>query len=129
MKQVFVGSYYLGKEYVDLILREDTGGEYYSAPEKQRPARIKIGADYDKWDDVFTALLHESMELVLDKIKARYNATFDFSNDHGSYLFVFRHDEFSDAVGRVADFLSTCLPDVEKGWKKWGKSRKKRKVG
>jgi hypothetical protein len=118
MKQIIVGNYYCGYESVELVLRDDTGGEYFITPERGHIARIKIGADYVEWQEVVSVLLHEAMELVCDRLKARYQPTCNLSGDHGQYWFLLSHADFSDACGRVAEFISACLPDLAKAWKK-----------
>ena len=121
MKQKRLNTYYIGHDQVELILRDGTGGEYYLMPEKGRIARIKIGADYKYWWEVVTVLLHEAFELILDKMYCRYSKTQTWCRDDSNYLFVFTHQEFSEATGRVSDFVTDALPDLSKEWKKWKK--------
>ena len=123
MKQKIVGSYLLGDEYVELVMREDTGGEFYLTPEDGHIARIKVGADYESWDDVVRTLLHEALELAAARIGARYYPQDDHGGDTHNYLFVMSHGDFSDACGRVAMFLVSALPDVSGAWKKWAKQK------
>jgi hypothetical protein len=119
MKQVIVGVYYLGDEQVEIVLREDTGGEFYSLPEKGKVPRIKLGADYKDWDMVVRCLLHEVMEMVMFRNRCRYNISGDYSADHSAYMFLMNHTEFSDMCGKLAEFLVKCLPDLATAWKKW----------
>jgi hypothetical protein len=124
VKQTLVGSYILGHEYVDLILREGEGGCFYETPEVGKPARIKIGAEHEQWVEILSVLLHETMELCLDRMKRRYDATQDCGQDHSSYLFVFTHPELSDAMNRVAEYLNGCQEDLRKAWGKWKEEAK-----
>ena len=119
MKQKIVGTYRLGGEYVELVLREGTGGEFYYTPSPAHISRIKIGADYDEWRDIVLVFLHESMELALSRIKCRYSKIDDFGEDLHGYLFIMRHEDFSDACGRVADFTVGALPVLALAWKAW----------
>ena len=124
MKQVIVGTYEMGHECVELVIREDMGGEYYTIPEKGHVARIKIGVDYKRWDEVVAVLLHEAMEFQADRHLARFRPTQDLSGDQHWYLFVLTHEQFSDCCAKVAEFLTVCLPELATAWKKWNKKRK-----
>lgn len=124
MRQRIVGSYLLGDEYVELVLREDTGGEFYLTPEDGHIARIKIGAGYLAWPDVVRTLLHEAMELALARIKVRFYPEDDHGGDTHNYLFILSHGDYSDACGRVAVFLVAALPDLSAAWKVWGRAEK-----
>lgn len=124
MKQKIVGSYLLGNEYVELVLREDTGGEFYLTPEDGHIARIKVGADYPDWGDVVRTLLHEAMELATARIKVRYFPQDDHGGDTHNYLFVMSHGDYADVCGRVAGFLVAALPDLAGAWKVWKRGSK-----
>ncbi len=121
MKQVIVGTYYFGREQVELILREDTGGEFYVTPEKGKIPRIKIGADETEWSDIVAVLLHEASEMIYDRLRARYELSDDTARDHSAYMFMLSHVTFSEACARVADFISVALPDLKKAWEEWDK--------
>ena len=120
MKQKIIGTYSCGVEEVQLVLREGTGGEFWTMPEKGCIARIKVGANME-WPEVMSALLHEALELQMHRIGCRFDPTGDCGRDHSSYLFVMTHPQFSNVVGRAAQFASAALPDLAKAWKKWGK--------
>lgn len=122
MKQVIVGTYEMGYEQVELVIREDTGGEFYVIPEKGSVPRIKIGADYSEWKDVVTTLLHEAFELVFDRLNCRYSPSNEITRDHSAYMFTFPHLVFSEACARVADFVTDALPDLAREWEKWKQS-------
>ena len=124
MKQKIVGSYYVGSESVQLVLRRGDGGEFYNTPEKGSVPRIKVGADEQDWIMVRTSLLHEITELMMDRLKCRFLPTNDFSNSHSAYLFVIDHTNFSDVCYRVSEFLDVAIPDTKKAWKKWNKKNK-----
>jgi hypothetical protein len=121
MKQKTVGVYELGWEQVELVLREDTGGEFYFIPETGKNAipRIKIGADYGYWKEVVNVVLHEAMEFALSRLGCRYNPSEDISRDHAAYLFSFCHTTYSQACAMVAEFLAACLPDLAREWENW----------
>ncbi len=121
MKQKIIGEYPLGSEYVQIVLREGNGGEFYAMPEHGHIARIKIGADYDTWEEVVSVLIHEVREMIYYRLRCRYEPNNDYSEDHGSYLFVLNHAQFSDACRREAQFLVACLPDISKVWRAWRK--------
>lgn len=123
MKASRVGSYGLGPQSVDLYLREDDGGEFYVIPEAGKTPRIVVGADYDSWYRVVEVAHHEAMELAMTMIGARYQPAPDNGNDHGSYVFVMTHAQFSEASARTAQFLAASLPDLSRAWAKWRKGK------
>jgi hypothetical protein len=88
MKQRIVGTYYMGSEQAQLVLREGTGGEFFTCPEVGSVPRIKIGADQSRWSDVVSLLLHEVIEFQMLRNFARYSPCGFFGNDHAEYLFV-----------------------------------------
>ena len=123
MKQKIVGSYLCGFESVELILKEGYGGEIFFV-EKGFVARMKLGGDQD-WQDCFASLLHETLELVFDRIKCRFNPCNDMSRSTASFLFVADHNAFSDVCAKAAEFVDGCLPDLKKAYKDWNKKEKK----
>lgn len=123
MKQTIVGSYYLGPESVQLVLREGTGGEFWSAPEKGACARIKVGADCSQWSRVVEVLLHEAMELAMMRIGARFEPAPDYAAGHDSYLFMMDHPKFTEAAARAGGMMADSLPDLAKAWNKWRKKK------
>jgi len=127
MKQKIVGSFPVGVEYCELVFREGTGGEFYVMPEPGHIPRIKVGADQDEWDAIVVVILHEALELILSRLKCRYETSDDQARDMYDYLFIAQHKNFSDACVRLADFLVPALPATEKAWKAWKQESKEEK--
>ncbi len=123
LRQVVVGTFYVGHEQVQLVLREGDGGEFWVTPERGSLPRIKIGAD-GEWKQVITRLLHEVLEFVLARSHARFEPSEDLSRDHAAYLFVLDHPTFSDWCARVSDFLSDAVPKLSAAWAEWKRPRK-----
>lgn len=122
MKQVFIGVVQLGHEQVDVYLREGTGGEFYTVPEKGRLPRIKVGAD-QCWKDVISVLSHEAMEFSMMRTECRFTPGSDFARDHAGYLFVMNHTQFSEANARTAWFLADAIPAAGAAYRKWKKKK------
>jgi len=118
MKQKVIGSYLIGGEYAELVLREGTGGEFYLTPEEGHIPRIKVGADYSDWQDVLGVLIHEAVEMALARVKCRYTPEDDFGDDHLGFLFVVEHKDFSDACSRAGMFIAAAQDDLRREWKK-----------
>lgn len=116
-KQKIIGNYHMGFEQVQVVLREGDGGEFYGCPGNGNSARIKIGGDYDNWQDVVRVLLHEAFELAMFRNNARYEITGDVGKDSGAYTFLFTHPEFSNICGKVSELICECLPELAKQWK------------
>lgn len=123
MKQKIVGTYVCGFRYVDIILRSGDGAEYYALPEKGKPVRITIGADVS-WEYIVRSFLHEAFEMCLDYLHDRYTPWQDMGQDHGQYLFVCNHIDFSDVCGSVAELAVRALPDLATAAKQWKRANK-----
>lgn len=124
LRQKTVGIYCIGSEQVQIVLREGTGGDFYTVPERGGVPRIKIGADYGNWGSVLSALIHEATEFMMVRARCRFDPADDLGRDHSAYVFVMNHPQFSDTCARVADLLANCLPDVSREWKKWNAAKK-----
>ncbi|MHB8053683.1 MAG: hypothetical protein ACYDH3_00300 [Candidatus Aminicenantales bacterium] len=124
MKQKIVGTFPLGLEYCELVLREGTGGEFYVMPEEGHVPRIKVGADHDEWGEVAEVILHEAMELALARIKCRFYVSDACGDDMHNYLFVAQHKDFSDACARTMWFLLKAIPEALEAWKAWKQAEK-----
>lgn len=123
MKQVIVGLFQFGYETVEIVLRDGTGGEFYSCPEMGRSPRIKVGAD-GKWGDVVRILLHELLELAMFRQGCRYEVSGDVGQDMGAYVFMFTHAQFSNIQARAAEAIVLSLPAVSTAWRKWRRGKK-----
>jgi hypothetical protein len=124
MRQKIVGTYRLGHEMVQVILREGTGGDCYPLPGDINHARIKVGADYEMWQEIVGVFLHEAEELVASTLLYRWEQTNTDAGDHESLLFVMTHPQFSEVCARCGMLLADCLPDLGTAWKQWRKDAK-----
>lgn len=127
MKQVIVGVYECGYEQLQLVLREGTGGEFYTVPEKGSLPRIKVGAqDPNQWRHVVATLLHEVFEWTMFRGGVRYNPDNRVSPlSQADYLFVMTHEQFQDCCAKSAEFMTKALPDLAKAYDKWHKTKSK----
>lgn len=122
--QIKVGTYDLGREYVDLIaLPQETGGYYYFQPEEGRVGRLKIGIDWHNWWEVVSILLHEVTEYALHKQNLAYAKCGATSYASDCRWFMFNHQEFSETTANVAYFLTKALPDLAKVWNAHAKKK------
>ena len=124
MRQKIVGVYDIGFEQVQLVAREDLGGEFYTVPEHGKIARIKIGMDHEIWSQVVSVMLHESFEFLTVRAGARFSPSNEMRRDHTSYLFNFGHTQFTEICAKQAEFLAAALPDLAREWKKWRRAKK-----
>lgn len=127
MKQKIVGSYYIGSTSAQVVLREGNGAELYLQPEKGAVPRMKLGADV-KWWELLDALMHESLEMQFCLLQCRFLESGKVCRDLGSFLFVFTHDQFTEACGRSAAFIDDALADVKKAWQAWHKKPAKKRA-
>ena len=117
MKPQVVGDYEIGYECVRLVLRDGTGAEFYRLSDDVTLPTIVIGADQAAWRHVVARLLHESFELVYDRLGCRFYPSDDLANNSAAHVFMFDHQRFADCCAKVADFLAAALPDLQKAWK------------
>lgn len=109
-----IGKYYSGSVKLKLQIRDGVGGEYYNDP-----PTISVGADHNTWWLIVNTLLHEVLEYNLSKLDCRHQSTEHLGRDHGDYLFIMNHPQYTEAVARSADFIAACLPDLSKAWRKY----------
>lgn len=121
MKMAIVGTYEFGYERVQIVLREDDGGEFFAVPGDIDCPRIKIGADQTEWCDVVRVLMHEAMEFAFFRAGVRYSPSEDLSRNHAAYMFILDHQQLATAAAGVAELVTNCLPDLKKAWKAWKK--------
>lgn len=129
MKEVYVGTYEIGYEQVRVVLADMTGGSFNALPGKGEITRIRVGADYTRWDDVISVFLHEAFELVAWRIGCRYENSNSLGRDLAGFLFMFDHPQFNNICSKVAELMAPALPDLLAAWKKWQVEVKKKKKG
>jgi len=112
MKQITVGTYKMGYEKIELVIREGLGGEFYFLPGDINYPRIKIGADQDDFWRIIDVLIHELSEFASARLGCRYNPEDTVGKDHHAYTFI-----MSNAM--IADFICRAWSDIEKAWKLW----------
>lgn len=121
MRQKIVGTYRLGGQMVQVVLRKGAGGKCYPMPGDIPYPRIEVGADQETWAEVVAVAMHEAAELVCSYLHYRYEPTNMDGNDLLSLVFIMTHPQFSELCARVGMFLAACLPDLAKAWKEWKK--------
>ena len=126
-KQEVVGVVDIGYEQCQLVAREGTGGEFYFIPEKGIVPRIKIGIQYNNFDEVITCLLHEALEFSLYRIHGRFAPSEDLAKNHASYQFCFDHNQFTEARAATAEFITVAMPELAKIYNQWKNEQKKKK--
>ena len=116
MKPQIIGDYEIGYEYVRLVLRDGTGADFYRLSDDVTIPTIVVGADEANWTRVVTRLLHESFELVLDRLGCRFYPSGDLAENAAAWVFMLDHQQFADCCAKVADFVAVALPDLKKAW-------------
>ena len=117
MKSQVIGDDEIGYECVRLVLRDGCGAEFYRLSDDVTMPTIVVGADEGNWQHIVARLLHESFELVSDRLGCRFYPSGDLANNSSGYVFVLDHQRFADCCAKVADFLAVALPDLAKAWK------------
>lgn len=126
MKQKIVGVFEIGWEQVQLVLREGTGGEFYTVPEPGSIPRIKVGAQdrASEWGLCLAVLLHEVLEFSMFRAGGRFSPD-DRVNpkSHADYLFVMDHEKFQAICAKSAEFLVKAVPALSAAFNEWHKPK------
>lgn len=113
-----IGNHQLGQRNVDIYVDGVTPGGYFSmSPPGGGPARITIGLDQTHWSMVMSVLVHESMELSLAALGARYVPQPEWANNSASYQFMMDHQVFAEACAHVGYLVTQVAPDLSKAYK------------
>ena len=121
MKPRCLGDYEIGYESVSLYVRDGPGAEFYRQTKDANCPVIYVGLETASWKEVVTELLHEALELTLDRLHCRLYSSRNLAGDTGAYVFVFDHPQFSACCADVGEFLADALPDLETEWIAWNK--------
>jgi hypothetical protein len=130
--KIEVGVFPLGYDHVKLFaVPESMSGSVDFLPENKGITEIFVGIGCP-WTEAVSILLHEAYEKVLIDLNTRYKLRPSFSGESSDYSFFMSHNQLSEAHERVGEFLTKCLPDFSKTWKKSKKEylareRKKKK--
>lgn len=118
-----LGVFEIGYEKVALYTREGWGGGFTFCHEDEDATVMEVGIGYTDFKDVFTVLLHETMEFVFARCGGRYSPSEDIGRDHSAYLFCFNHPSFSDCCARASEFIESAREPLRKEWIATGKGK------
>ena len=118
MTPKIIGSFPLGHEYIDIAAHNGYDGEFQSHAGKGKCARISVGISHKNWHKVVDVLLHELMEYAMWRDGLRYDPDDDVAQDAGAYLFVMRHDQFSNAIAKVGMAAASSHDELKKEWER-----------
>ena len=117
--QLYIGTFLLGYEHVSLFAWVgETGGAFSFCPDERHPARIKVGLEYDSWQECVSVLLHEVFEFSMARHRVRYERSGKYNHDHSDYLFCFDHPQFSSICSDAGGFITQALPKLATAYKK-----------
>ena len=106
----------------------DTGGNFSYPQPGCDTAVIRIGLKYAAFGGVSEVILHELFEFALTTMRLRYHNDDDLTlgKTSNGALFLFNHDEMSEAVGRVNAAYVDIVRIVRPMWAKAMRERSKR---
>lgn len=117
--QIKIGTYPMGHINVDLLAWPYcTGGEFYFCPDSESKPRIRLGLDYEIWDECLATLLHEVFEFAMAMNNCRFKLSGKLNGDHADYRFFMDHCEFGNICSCAAMFLQRALPDTATAFRK-----------
>lgn len=111
-----LGQFELGYESVQLVARDDTGGEFHLCSPRTNTGVITIGVDQDDFESVVAVLMHEAVEFSIARRGCRFLDSNDMGEDHAGYLFVMNHPQFSDIIAKSASFILPAIPLLRTVW-------------
>jgi hypothetical protein len=123
MWQKIVGTYRLGDEMVQLVLREGGGADFYERPGDIPYPRMKVGADQPAVGWLMDSVMHEAQERSMAVMRLRFQRTDSYYVDSTAWIFVLTHEEFTESCHRAGMFLGECLPDLRRAWAAWKKQK------
>lgn len=106
-----LGWFELGGRKVHVTYDSKESGGHFTAH------AITVGGASGDWGHVVGIACHEAMEKACADMELRYVPSHDEASASDGFLFVMRHDQFSEAVARVGWFLSAILPPLGKAFK------------
>lgn len=112
-----IGRWLCGREYLQLNVRNDDGGEFWNTPTEGGIAKATIGLDCGEWPNCVSVLLHEVLEFSLNRIRARYLLTNQVAYGHDTYVFMFDHPTFTEATAMVGEYVAMAIPELEQAFK------------
>jgi hypothetical protein len=127
MKQKLVGTYWLDDFCVRLFLREgEDGAEFDTCPKKGETMRLRIGADYTRFDYVTGLLMHETLEALLAMGNHRFQCSSNRSWSGDRYIFHLDHAQFAEIAAKAGEFFHDCFADFKKAWYSWKRDSTKK---
>ncbi len=103
----------------------EIGGSFWLLSPNDTTYSIEIGIDEEREQTIYTALLHEILELSLTLQGKRLVPTIMLNPGHDKYVFNFTHTEFSEYIFCVSEFMLSAWPVVRKCWMDYQKKNKK----
>lgn len=104
--KTLIGEYMMGYRNVELYaVSDDTGGNFVLSPDKG-VSTMEVGLDHDHWHEVFNVLLHESLEMAMCDVGARFRPNPCFATcASDTYKFMLDHNQFTEATYRASYFV------------------------
>ena len=122
---IFLGTYEFCWINFDVYAQAGhAGGDVFGRPDDKSRPRINIGLNHSSWWGVVGWVMHEAMEWSLDNERARYIHAGEHASGSDQYIFSFDHNQFSEAVARVAYLLTPLLPVLSDAYRYFGPNSK-----
>ena len=128
-KCIVVGTFPLGHENTILYGNLDSSGGYFNLmPKSNGQPQVFVGFRNDKWPEIVSVLLHETMEVLMLRAGVAYHPIGCLSESCQDRVFTFSHVQFDEMCEKQAFFLAQALPQLHKYWKeqqrKWKKNKR-----
>lgn len=110
-----LGTYRLGDTWVRVfVCPNELGGSVFPRPHDKGTPKVTVGLNYP-WPKVISILLHEALELTFSSLSCRLNYDANWiSGNAAEYTFLMDHQQFTEAVARVGEFLTEVVPPLQK---------------
>ena len=120
-----LGVFPIGAREVEVF--GDTTSGNGSFDHNQPMIRMIIGLDHCYWWHCLEVLCHEATELILSDMNCRFVPDVSYADTADEYTFHFNHPQFSEAMGRLGNFLASVSPDLATMYNDFHNPKKRKK--
>lgn len=123
-----IGTFPIGAREIELYT--DTTSGNGSFDHNQPMVHMIIGLQHCSWWHCLEVALHEALELILSDLNCRYVPDVSYGDTADEYIFHFSHPQFSEAMGRLGNFMAAITPELSTAYDDFQnpKKRKKKRV-
>jgi hypothetical protein len=126
MKSIFVGTYILGYRPIRIYAHPlSRDGSVKMTPVDKGATIVNLGINHS-WSKTLAVFFHESYELALIDLGARFGKNPSYSEESSDFMFFMTHNQLGEAHEMVGELAAGAVPDLQKVHDRFKKKRKKK---